>query len=125
MKKTFNDKTGHIEFSFEGLDMFSINPMNYPLAIQSKLPIHGALAKLGDAAAIPKSADNGFTVTEAMRREAVAAMHQQLMAGDWDAKRNAGPRINPVLVKLAAKLGITYEEAAARDVDAMLEELMG
>ncbi len=112
MKKVWNEATRKIDFTFaEGLDPISINPLDYPISVQEMLPIHGALAKLGDSAAISKSEENKFTVTEAMRREAILSMHRQLMAGDWNAKKGAGPKLHPSIVKLAAKWGCTYEEA--------------
>lgn len=112
MKKQWNETTRKIDFTFnDGLDPVSINPLDYPLSIQEMLPIHGALAKLGDSAAIPKDESNKFTVTEAMRRDAILGMHQQLMNGDWNAKKGTGPKQHPSILKLAAKWGCTYEEA--------------
>lgn len=112
MKKQWNPTTRMIDFTFEdGVDPISINIFDYPIAVQEMLPIHGGLAKLGDAAAIQKSAENNYTVTEAMRRAAVVGMHQQLMNGDWNAKGTRTPKQHPSILKLAAKWGVSYEEA--------------
>ena len=115
MKKQWNETTRKIDFTFnEGLDPISINVLDYPLSVQEMFPIHGALAKLGDSAAISKSEENKFTVTEAMRRAAILEMHQQLMNGDWNAKKGIGPKQHPSILKLAAKWGLTYEQAEAK-----------
>lgn len=119
MKKTWNETTRKIDFTFDGCDPISIDPLNYPIKIQEMLPIHGALAKLGDSAAIQKSAENGFTVTEAMRRAAILQMHEQLMAGDWNARKSAAvPKQDPRILAKAVAKGMTYEQY----VDWMLEQ---
>jgi len=113
MKKTYNDVTRTIEFSFaDGVDPLSVNPLDYPVAVQQYAAIHGFLSKLGDAAALTKDASNSFIVTEAMRRAAVVAMHQQLLVEGWNAKtRTAKP--DAAILAIMGKRGCTAEEALA------------
>ena len=89
MKKVINIETNSVTFSFgsEAHDDVTVSPTSFPAAIQAMFPLHGIAAKVGDAAAIAKSADNGFIVTEAMRHEAVVAMVDQLNGGDWAAAK--------------------------------------
>lgn len=125
MKKTFNAETGLIEFTFEGgLTAVTLDPAR--LSGETKLTAmhHGLLQKIGDAAAIPKSAENNYTVTEAMRRDAVLAMTEQLIEG-WNAPaKSRAPAKSPVIAALAAKAGVDYDTMAAKLANLDIEALM-
>lgn len=111
MKKTINQLNGLVEFVFEGdLPKVTLVAADLNAVVREHALLHGLSQKIGDAAAISKSEENGYTVTEAMRRDAVVQMIAQLTAGDWNAKTRAPVR-HPSIVKLAAKWGCTYEEA--------------
>ena len=75
MKKVINAQAQTVTFTFEGelapivLAMSQVSPANAAYAM-----LHGFAARVGDNAAIKKSAENNYTVTEAMRREAVAEL---------------------------------------------------
>lgn len=118
MKKTINILTQSITFTFEGLEpvtlaMKDVSPANATYAM-----LHGFAARIGDNAAITKSAENGYTVTEAMRRAEVKKMvefYADASNVDWNM-RVAAPKaapLNPAIMALAAKLGKSYEEAMA------------
>jgi hypothetical protein len=82
--------------------------------------MHGFAARIGDNAAIQKSAENGYVVTDAMRREAVLELvtfYEDENNTEWNVKRASGPRAAPqnqFVAELAKRLGVTYDEAMAK-----------
>lgn len=116
MKKVINTVSQSVSFTFDGLEpvtlrMDQVTPANATYAM-----LHGFAARIGDNAAITKSAENNFTVTEAMRRDAVLEMVNHYTSGseDWNIKQAARkPSFNPAIQAIADKLGKTYEEAMA------------
>jgi hypothetical protein len=114
MKKSTNQLNGIVEFTFEGdLPKVTVVAADLDAVVREHAMLHGLSQKIGDSAAISKTEENGYMVTEAMRRDAVLQMVAQLTAGDWNAKVRA-PTRHPSIVKLAAKWGCTYEEAEIR-----------
>lgn len=112
MKKQINIEARTVTFTFEdGLAPITLGLDQVSESVALHATLHGLSQKIGDAAAIQKSEENGFTVTEAMRQSAVDAMIQQLIAGDWNAKGVRTPKQHPSILKLAAKWGCSYEEA--------------
>jgi len=121
MKKVIDIATRSVRFTFDGdlepvvMHAEQLSAANYDYAC-----LHGLAARIGDNAAIQKSAENGYVVTEAMRREAVLELvtfYEDKENKDWTVKRAAGPRAapqNPFVVELAKRLGITYDEAMAK-----------
>jgi hypothetical protein len=117
MKKVINAVAQTVTFTFEGdlapivLAMSQVNPANATYAM-----LHGFAARIGDNAAIQKSAENNYTVTEAMRREAVAELVDHYASGsaDWSPKAKAkAEKLNPHIMAIAQKRNCTYEEAQA------------
>ena len=117
MKKVINTIAQTVTFTFEGdlapivLAMSQVHPDNATYAM-----LHGFAARVGDNAAIQKSAENNYTVTEAMRREAVAELVDHYASGtaDWSPKAKAkAEKLNPHIMAIAAKRNCTYEEAQA------------
>ena len=131
MKKTLNTIAQTVTFTFDGhldkegavvnealapvtLAMKDVSPANATYAM-----LHGFAARIGDNAAITKSAENGYTVTEAMRRAEVEKMtnfYGDAANVDWNMRVAATPKaapLNPAILTLAQKLGKTYEEAMA------------
>ena len=119
MKKSINTAAQTVTFTFEGLEpvtlaMKDVSPANATYAM-----LHGFAARIGDNAAIAKSAENNFTVTEAMRRAEVEKMvefYADSANVDWNMRVAAAPKaapLNPAILTLAQKLGKSYEEAMA------------
>jgi len=116
MKKVINTLGQSVTFTFDGLDsitlaMADVSPENATYAM-----LHGFAARIGDNAAITKSAENKFTVTEGMRREAVQEMVTHYTSGsiDWNIKQAVRKAsFNPAIQAIADKLGKSYEEAMA------------
>lgn len=116
MKKTINTIDQSVTFTFEGLDAVTINASEVHDANRTYAMLHGLAARIGDNAAITKSVENNFTVTEAMRREAVMELVTHYAGGseDWNVKaKAASKKQNPFMAQIAAKRGCTYDEAEA------------
>ena len=116
MKKVIITSTQTIKFDFDGLDSVTLNMADVTPANATYAMLHGFAARIGDNAAITKSAENNFTVTEAMRRDAVLEMVNHYTSGsiEWNLKPAARkPAFNPAIQAIADKLGKTYEEAMA------------
>ena len=118
MKKTIDTAARSITFTFDGLDSITFNAEKMSAANREYAELHGMAARIGDAAALTKSAENNFTITEAMRRDEVAAMvtfYEDPTNPHWNMKvatPKAAP-INPAIQAIATKLGKTYAEAMA------------
>ena len=126
MKKVINTNAQAVTFTFEGLApvtlaMSDVTPANATYAM-----LHGFAARIGDNAAIQKSAENNFTVTETMRREAVLELVNHYTSGsvEWNLKvsERKSPQ-NPLWLRLAQARGVSYEVIAAEKVAADLAEL--
>jgi len=118
MKKQINPTARSVTFTFEGLEPVVFMAEKMSKANYEYAALHGMAARIGDAAAISKSAENNFIVTEAMRRDEVlrmVAFYEDANNADWET-RKAAPRAaahNPAIAQLAAKMGKSYEEALA------------
>ena len=123
MKKTIDAVACSVSFTFEGLEPLTLNTAEIKPDVATHAMLHGLSQKIGDAAAISKSEENNYTVTEAMRRDACAAMIVQLRAGDWNAKGRAAPKQDKSILAIAAKRGCTYDEALVWFNERMMAEL--
>ena len=130
MKKVINEQARTVTFTFDGLDavIFDANKASTPNKEYAML--HGFAARIGDKAALQKNAENGFAVTETMRREMVSTMadyyHDETQMA-WELRVAAGPRkpaINPTWAKMAELSGRTYETIAAEMAERDIAELM-
>lgn len=116
MKKAINTATRCVEFTFDGLDPVIFDTTVVSAANRDYAMLHGFAARIGDNAAIQKSAENNYTVTEAMRREAVMELVDHYRSGsvEWSPRAKAkGPSYNPHIQAIAEKKGCSYDEAAA------------
>lgn len=116
MKKAIDAVNQTVTFTFDGLEpvTLAMREVSSPNAMYAML--HGFAARIGDNAAIPKSAENGFRVTEAMRRDAVLELvdHYRSGSAEWSPRAKArGPSYNPHIQAIAEKKGCSYDEAAA------------
>lgn len=86
--------------------------------------MHGFEQKIRDAAAIAKSADNGYTITEAMRAREIQAMVNHLTTSkEWNMRKAATVKESPVIRAIADKLGISYEAAQTKVQEQFLSDL--
>ena len=128
MKKVINVAARTVTFTFEGLDPIVFGAEKMSMANYDYACLHGMAARIGDSAALMKSTENNFTVTEAMRRAEVEAMvkfYEDAENKDWNLKvRTAKIAINPTWAKMAELSGRPYEEIAAQMAQRDIEELM-
>ena len=125
MKKVINAAAGTITFRFDGADGKTDAGQDVVFEVakvaannRAYAELHGFAARIGDAAALTKSAENGYRVTEAMRRAEVEALvtHYHSGSDQWNvrvATTRAAP-LNPVILAIAQKMGCSYEEAQAK-----------
>jgi len=119
MKKSINVASRSITFTFEGLETVTLDLTKVSQANVTYASLHGFSARIGDNAAIPKSAENGYVVTEAMRRtevEALVKFYENPDNTDWNMRAAASPKaapFNPAIQAIADKLGKSYAEAMA------------
>lgn len=133
MKKVINEQARTITFTFDaasGLEPVTFTAGKASTECQDYAILHGFAARIGDNAAIAKSKENGFTVTEAMRRAAILEMveHYESGSAQWNTRTpGAGrqPVQNATIAAIAAKLGISYEAAQTKVAEQFLAELAG
>ena len=131
MKKVIDIATRSVRFTFDGdLEPVVMHAEQMSAANYDYACLHGLAARIGDNAAIQKSAENGYVVTDAMRREAVLELvtfYEDAENKEWNVKRASGPRApakNPLWQKLADARGVDYDVVAAEKAAADLAELM-
>lgn len=131
MKKSINAAERTVTFTFEGLEPVVLRLGDVSQANVTYAALHGMGARIGDNAAIAKSAENGYVVTEAMRRaevEKMVAFYANAANVDWNMRVAAGPKaapFNPAIQAIAAKLGKSYAEAMAWYNEKLMAELAG
>ena len=115
MKKSINTAARTVTFTFEGLEPVVFHAARAS-ASETIALLFGWTNKIGDCAAIQKSAENSYRVTEAMRRaEIEAAVKHHEAGGEWNV-RAAGPKaapLNAAVLEIAQKLNCSYDMALA------------
>lgn len=127
MKKAIDATARTVTFTFDNdLPPVTCSAAKISSANLEFAALFGLGHRIGDNAAIAKSKDNNYTVTEAMRREAVIEMVEHLESGtsDWNMKASArkAPQ-DATILAIAAKQGISYEEAQAKIAAQFLNDL--
>lgn len=126
MKKKIDAAAKTVTFSFEdGLEPVVFRADLAGQANREYAMMHGFCQRIGDAAAIQKSAENGYRVTEAMRRAEIVAMVEHYEAGSdqWELRARATPKVDPFLSQMAAQMGVSIEEAKAKLAAMVLQGL--
>ena len=110
---TFSDSTPSIYFNAENATVSRNDAM-----------MHGFEQKIRDNAAIAKSADNGYNITESMRAAAIQQMVTHLTTStEWNMRKSAAVKESPVIRAIADKLGISYEAAQTKVQEQFLSDL--
>lgn len=126
MKKDIDVTKGTITFTFDGLEPVVLNIAKVSTENREYAALFGLMSNVGDKAAIQKSAENGFKVTEEMRRAEVVAgvAHFESGSTSWTmkAKARAEP-LNPHIQAIAEKRNCTYGEALAWFNEKLMAEL--
>ena len=116
-----------VTFTFDGLDAITFNATKAAPAMRAYAEMHGWEQRLRDNAAIARKQRDGsvITVTEAMRRDAIAELvnHYEGGATSWTVKAGAVRSLNPTWLALAERRGVSYDVVAAEKAAADLAEL--
>lgn len=127
MKKIIVPEAQTITFTFDGgLAPVTCNIDKLSSANLRYAALFGLGHRIGDNAAIPKSKDNNFTVTEEMRREAVVEMCEHLESGteDWNLKATVRRvPLDPTIAAIAQKQGIMYEQVQLMIAERFLNDM--
>jgi hypothetical protein len=125
MKKSINEAAGTVTFTFEGLAPVVLDTAQVTQANRDYAMLFGFASRIGDKAAITKGPDNGYKVTEAMRREAVLELveHYQSATVEWEIRAKARATLNPHIQAIANKRGCSYAEAQAWFTEKLMAEL--
>lgn len=127
MKRKFNPVTNTVHFTFDG-DVpelvFNLNKCSD--TILTEMAGHGAIARVGDKAAITRDSVPGGIVTEAMRRAAMVPVVNHYESGTDQWELTAGPRaapLNGAILALSQRLGKSYAETEAYVANMALADL--
>lgn len=72
--------------------------------IKTMAMLHGIKQKVGDAAAIAKNKDTGKSATTADKAEAMAAIAERLLNGDWNVRTTGTSADGTLLVQALVQL---------------------
>jgi hypothetical protein len=106
-----------VNFTFdEGVAPYTMDCTKLTDEIKAQCPAFAMSHRLGDNAAITRKQKDGtvITVTEQMRRDAVAELGDFYMNGAtaWDMRGGSrAPVQNPTILAIAAKRGCSYADA--------------
>jgi hypothetical protein len=127
MKKIINTEARTVTFTFDNdLPSVTCNADKLSRVNRDYAVLFGLGHRIGDNAAIPKSKENNFTVTEAMRRDAVVEMCEHLESGseEWNLKASTRKApLDPTILKIAERQGITYEQAQLMIAERFLNDM--
>lgn len=120
----------NITFTFAGLAPIAFDATKVSAANRAYAEMHGWQARIGDSAALSRAQKDGtvITITEAMRREAIAELVTHYESGSANWSPAGGPRavsLNPTWLAIATKRNVAYDviaaEMAARDLALLAE----
>jgi hypothetical protein len=127
MKKSINAASRTVMFTFEGLAPVVLDVAKVTDANRNHAMLHGFAARIGDNAAITKGPENGYKVTEAMRREAVLELVNHYESGslEWNVRSTTpkAPALNAYVLELAQRHGVSYDVMMAKIAATALDEL--
>ena len=113
MKKSIDMAARTVTYIFDGeLAPIVFHADKAPMASRNTAEMLAWANKHGDCAAISKSAENNFTVTEAMRHaEVLRSVNHHEGGGEWTMRAAKAAPQNPHIAAIAVKRGCSYEEA--------------
>ena len=118
-----------VKFTFDdGVPAYTFDATKASGTVRDRAILVGFSHSLGDSAALMREVEvNGVktvrTITEAMRREAVAEKGDWFMSGTLEWNMKSSKARNPIWEAIAAKRGMTYEEYCAERAAKDLAEL--
>lgn len=133
MKKTIDAQARTITFTFDQTSAPGTAPIVFHVDRAhadnvAYATLHGFAARIGDAAALVRDTKTGRSPSEAERFAEVLRMveHYESGAERWTLREPGASRaktLNPTILAIAQRKGITYEEAEARIAEQFLAEL--
>ena len=87
---TVDEKRGEVAFAIIGLPSLAIGLSELTPEVARYAALHGLKQKIGDAAAMKRNTETGASATLADKREAMLAVIERLLAGQWNATREGG-----------------------------------
>ena len=116
-----------VKFTFDGAEPLTFDCTKMSGANRAYAIPFGMCHRLGDMAALSRTLPNGETrtITEAMRREAIAEgiTHYESGGDAWELRTARVPAQNPVWLAIAEKRGVAYDVVAAEHAQADLDAL--
>lgn len=101
---TYNTSTLYADFTFANAPAISIDLAALTPEIRHQLMLHGLKQKIVDAAAIPRCTDTGRAASDADKIDAMRAVAERLMAGEWNATREGGGATGGLLLRALIEL---------------------
>ena len=126
MKKVILPDNSGVRFEFDGLASYTLLTRDMAEVNRDRMACAGISQRVGDKAAIAKGPENGYKVTDAMRREAVVELGDFYKSGSLDWSPNAkAPRetFNPHIQTIAEARNCSYGEAQVWFVKKLLAEV--
>ncbi len=108
---------GKLVFTFDnGLESITFDSSKASTTCKEHAHMHGWSARIGDGAALSRKQKDGtvIDITEQMRRDEIQRLVSHYESGTeaWDLKAQQSQ--NPLILALAAQMGVDYAEAARR-----------
>lgn len=107
-----------LELQFANGDTLSLHIAALNTDIQQYAMMHGLKQKLVDAAAISRNPETGRAATIDDKYQAVKAVYDRLLAGQWNAAREGGGGSGGLLFKALCRM---YETKTPAQIKAYLE----
>ena len=106
-----------ITFETIGAETLRVNPFAYSPEIQRQLIILGAKTRIGNASHMERNPETGLSATPREKAEAMRAVHETLLTGEWSARKvggGAGREAGITLRALAEVQGLPVEAMRQR-----------
>lgn len=96
--------SGDVELAFANGELLTMHVGSLPDSIKAYAVLHGLKQKLVDAAAISRNPETGRAATIADKYEAVKAVYDRLLAGEWNATREGGGTTGGLLLQALCRM---------------------
>ena len=107
-----------ITFETIGAETLRVNPFAYSPEIQRQLIILGAKTRIGNASHMERNPETGLSATPQEKADAMRAVHETLLTGEWSTRRAGGGAGREAGITLRA-----LAEVQGLPVDAMRQRI--
>ena len=108
-------------FTFASGSVLAIDPMNLSDDIKAEALFHGLKQKIGDAGAISRTPETGRSATVADKRDAMRAVLDRLLAGQWNKVREGGSNLGLLLAAVCRLKPAQTTDALRTWLDAKMD----